>query len=346
MRVHFDIGHPAHVHLFRNAIESLSADGHEVAVTSREKEVTTDLLDAYDVEHTVLSSRGEGTLDLLKEWSLREFKTIRFDLAFDPDVVVSRHVPPAVHAANLTGAGSVVFADTENVKAVTKLTAPLVDYWCTPESYRDDYGDRHVRHRGVQELAYLHPDRFEVDRELLHEHGVDPEERFFVLRFVSMGAHHDANREGIGPATRRRLVEALSERGTVYVSAEDELPPGADGNEIPLPPEEIHHLLAAADLMATDSGTMACEAAVLGTPTARLESTADHGEVGAFVELDERGLVRHETDAEAFVDRAVDLATDPAAGDEWVEKRDAYVADSTDVTGFMLDIIERAATDD
>jgi hypothetical protein len=39
MKVLIDIGHPAHVHFFRNAIRELESKGHAVKVTARDKEV-------------------------------------------------------------------------------------------------------------------------------------------------------------------------------------------------------------------------------------------------------------------------------------------------------------------
>lgn len=343
MRVQFDVAHPAHVHLFRNAITSLAADGHTVAVTSREKEMTTDLLDAYDIEHTVLSERRTGTLGTLAEWGTREVKTIRFARRFDPDVVVSRLVPTAVHAAKAAGAASVVFADTENVETVARVTTPLVDYFCTPESYQKDYGAVHRRHAGVQELAYLHPDRFTPDRELLRDHGVDPEDPYFVLRFVAMDAHHDGERAGLRTETKRELVEELSGLGTVYVSSEGDLPPGLDGYEIPVPPAAIHHLMADADVLATDSVTMATEAGLLGTPAVRFEAPANEGVLGALVEVESRGLVDTRTEDAAVHRRTVELAESDEAEAEWAEKRDAYLEDSVDVTQYMLDVIAEAA---
>ena len=343
MRVHFDVAHPAHVHLFKNAIRTLARDGHTVAVTSRRKEVTTDLLDAYDIEHTVLSSQGSGTLATVAEWGLRELRTLLFARRFDPDVVVSRLVPTAVHGAKVAGAESVVFADTENVEHVARVTAPLVDYYCTPQSYQKDYGRRHRRHAGVQELAYLHPDWFEPDREVLRAHGVDPEEPYYVLRFVTNEAHHDADRQGFAAAAKRDLVADLSEHGTVYVSSEGDLPPDLGGHEVPVPPEAIHDLLAEADLMATDSGTMATEAALLGTPTVRYESPAAEGLLGAFVELADSGLVEQFTDEASVRRRALELATSTEAGREWRERRDRYLEGATDVTEYMLDVIEEAA---
>jgi hypothetical protein len=39
MKILIDIGHPAHVHFFKNAIRELEGRGHEVKVTARDKEV-------------------------------------------------------------------------------------------------------------------------------------------------------------------------------------------------------------------------------------------------------------------------------------------------------------------
>ncbi|MFD1641994.1 DUF354 domain-containing protein [Halohasta litorea] len=343
MRVQFDLTHPAHVHLFKNASRELAADGHTVAVASREKEVTTALLDAYGIEHTVLSTKGTTTAALVSEWALRELRTIDFTRKFDPDVVVSRALPSAVHAAALTGAKSIVVTDTEYAWKVSKLIAPFVDYWCTPSSFSRDYGDTHRTYEGFDELAYLHPNRFSVAPERLREHGVDPEEPYFVLRFVSMGAHHDVSRSGLSPDAKRRLVEELADHGTVYISSERPLPPELGDHESPVPPEEIHQLLAGAALLVGDSETMATEAALLGTPTIRVNSHATDEALGVFVELEDRGLVESIGDEETAHDRAVELATDPEAGDRWAQRRDALLDDSIDVTDYLLDVIQEAA---
>ncbi len=343
MRVLFDIAHPAHVHLFKHAIRELAREDHAVCVISREKEVTTQLLDAYGIEHTVLSSKGTYKLSLLTEWSMRELRTLKFALAFDPDVIVSRVVPTAVHAATLTGAGSVVFSDTEHSWKIARLIAPLTDYWCTPESFNDDYGRPHHRHKGFHELAYLHPNWFTPDRERLREYGVDPDEPYFVLRFVSMGAHHDVSRNGLSAETKRRLVEELSAHGTVYISSEGPLPDDLKAYEVPIPPEAIHDLLSEAKLMVTDSETMATEAALLGTPTIRSNSHAENDVLGIFVELEERELVISTADETAARETALELATSSTASEEWTERRDKLLDETIDVTEYMLEVIKNAA---
>ena len=57
MKILFDMGHPAHVHFFKNTIWELEKKGHQVKVTARDKDVTIALLEAYGIAHVV---RGEG----------------------------------------------------------------------------------------------------------------------------------------------------------------------------------------------------------------------------------------------------------------------------------------------
>lgn len=342
-RIHFDVTHPAHVHLFRHAIDELADDGHSVVVSSREKELTADLLDAFEIPHTVLSTMGDHKTALISEWALRSVRTLRYDRRFDPDVVVSRLSPAAVASATLTGAGSVAFHDHEGTNRLAGALAPFLDRLCTPESFDADFGAPHRRHPGVQELAYLHPDRFEPDRDRLRDHGVDPDSPYFVLRFVSMGAHHDVGLTGIRPAARRQLVETLSERGPVYVSDEAAGPVDPPAESVPVPPELIHDLLSEAALFVTDSNTMATEAGLLATPVVRSGAYAATDEFSNFAVLGRAGLVESIADETAAVERAEALAADPDAGDRWRRRRDAYVADATDVTDHIVETVLEVA---
>ena len=57
MKFLIDINHPAHVHFFRNPIKLLIDRGHEVMVTSRDKEMALDLLEELGIP---MSSRWIG----------------------------------------------------------------------------------------------------------------------------------------------------------------------------------------------------------------------------------------------------------------------------------------------
>jgi len=73
MKILIDIGHPAHVHFFHHPIRLLQEEGHELLVTSRDKEMALELLDRLGVPHTPLSRHsGGGVSALVRELLQRD----------------------------------------------------------------------------------------------------------------------------------------------------------------------------------------------------------------------------------------------------------------------------------
>jgi len=342
VRVLFDVTHPALVHLFEAPARTLADRGHEVAVAAREKDVTTDLLDAAGIPYAVASRAGTGPLSRVAELAARELGLLRVARRVRPDVVVSQVDPAAVHVARLVGASAVVFDDSEHERVAASVTHPFADVVCTPAGFRRDVPNQR-RYDGFHELAYLHPERFTPDPDGLREHGVDPDEPYAVVRFVSWAAHHDVGQEGFSPAGKRRLLAGLAEHATVYVSSEGDAPAGADADPLPVPPERVHDLLAFADCYVGDSQTMATEAAVLGTPAVRSNSFAGDGDMSNFRELeDEYGLLASFEDEDAAIERAVDLVRDPPT-EALARRRERLLADKVDVASFVVDVVEGVA---
>ncbi|WP_254270972.1 DUF354 domain-containing protein [Haloarcula marina] len=338
MNVHFEVGHPAHVHLFKHAIWELQDRGHETFVTAREKEVTTDLLDAYDIDYKVLSRQADSTPKLILEWAVRELKLIRAIRQFDSDVVVSHLSPVAAQAAKLTGTPSVTFTDDEvETRTLAKLTVPFTSRICTPACFELDYNGKHRRYDGYHELAYLHPDRFEPDPEPLREAGVTVDEPYYVLRFVSWAAHHDVGQSGFSNAAKQELVEYLSERGQVYITSESPLPAAFEEYRLPVPPETIHDLLYYADGYVGDSQTMAIEAGVLGTPAVRSNSFVGDDDLSTFRELEEWGLVYNIRDENEAVEKVKSLVESPETAAEWDYRRERLLEERVDVTDVVVE---------
>jgi predicted glycosyltransferase len=348
MNVCFDIQHPAHVHLFKHALWDLQSAGHETLVLSRDKEMTVALLEAYDIDHRLLSRRRDGPGAVL-ELGQREIRTFRAARAFDPDVFVSRMSTPAAHASRLLGARNVAITDTDLDstplgRLVHAVTLPFVDVLCHSPGLR--LPKLAAEHRVVpfQELAYLHPDRFTPDGSALRAHGVDPDEPYYVLRLAGWDAYHDVGRHGIEQVTLRELVSYLSARGRVYVSAERELPPGVDAEPLPTPAHLVHDLLAFANCYVGDSGTMSTEAALLGTPAVRVASNVGVDDEQVFNTLEEEyGLLASFADGRDAVRRVRELVESETTHDEWQERRRTLLSDATDVTGDLIAVIEEAA---
>jgi predicted glycosyltransferase len=260
--------------------------------------------------------------------------------SFDPDVIVSRLNPPAAHASIITRCPSIVFDDSEVVRLAGRITHPFADIICTPANFDLDLGDKQERYDGFHELAYLGPDQFEPKKEVLKEFDIDVDSEYSVLRFVSWGAHHDVNEEGLSREAKEKLVSRLSDMGDVYITSESEIPSKFEEYRLPVPPKEIHHLLYFSNLYVGDSQTMATEAAVLGTPAIRTNTFAYDDDMSNFVKLEEDyGLLRSTTDE----DEAIQLAS------EWFEsshlqttfhqRRKNLLDDTEDVCTYILDRI-------
>lgn len=341
MKVMVTVQHPAHVHFYRHPIRELRSAGHDVWVFVRDKEITSQLLAAYDVPHRVLASLSGSLAGMATAQALYELRLLRRARRIEPDVITSIGGVAASHVASLSGARSVIFTDSEGTPA-NRLMVPFADVICTPRGLDADYGGAHRRYDGYHELAYLHPDRFEPADDLLVECGVDPDDRYFVLRFVAWNAHHDVGQEGFSRERKRELVSFLSERGEVYITSEDELPAEFEPYRLPVPPERMHDLLARADLYVGDSQTMATEAAVLGTPAVRSNSFAGDGDMSNFLELDrEYDLLVSTPDEAEAVRAAKSLADDPQATGRWQRRRDRLVADKIDVTEYIVETLEQ-----
>ncbi|MFB6163761.1 MAG: DUF354 domain-containing protein [Haloarculaceae archaeon] len=330
------VQHPAHVHFFRHAIRTLEREGHSVHVFARDKAVAVALLDAFDIDHEVLAGpAGASLAGLARTQATYEARLLRRAVAIRPDVVAGIGGVAAAHVANLVGARGVVFTDTEHAALVNRLAFPFADRVVTPECFDGDAGDKQVRYPGYHELAYLHPDRFDPDPSVPRSVGLDPDERYVVLRAISWDASHDVGAGGFEDVTD--VVERLEATGArVLVTAEGDVPAGLDDRTASVEPHRIHDLLAFADLFVGEGATMAAESAVLGTPAVYVNSLR----MGYTDELEARygllfncqGAFRHE--------RALRVATTALTADvDWTARRDRLLADKADTTDAILTVL-------
>ena len=120
MRILVDIGHPAHVHFYRNFISRINS-GNEVYVTARDKEVTFSLLNNYGISYL---SRGGGGRTLFEKFTYL-FKAVRFILSIvrknNIDLLTGINNPYVSIAGFLCGKPSVVFNDTEHARLTSNI---------------------------------------------------------------------------------------------------------------------------------------------------------------------------------------------------------------------------------
>lgn len=266
MKIFIDIGHPAHVHYFRNFIKDMEKKGHSFFITARDKEMTQYLLDKYKIQYR---SRGTGSnsfIGKLVYLFYADFVLFFSALKYKPDLFFSFMSPYASHIAKLTNKPHIAFDDTEHAKFGKLLYEPFTDLICTPVSYRYRINKVHVKFNSYMELSYLHPSVFKPSRNILNELGIEKNEKYTIIRFVAWNANHDRGHSGISNSNKINAVNQFLKFGKVFITSEVELPNELKDYELKISPEKIHDFMAFASLLYGESATMASESAVLGIP--------------------------------------------------------------------------------
>jgi len=338
-----DLGHPAHVHLFRYAIGEWRERGHEVVLVARDKDIVTDLMDAFGWTYTIGSRARTGKVGLFLELIEHDWRVLSVARKCRVDVMLGTSVAIA-HASRFLHAKSIVFNedDLDVARMFAKLTYPFADYIITPRCVRGDYGAKHIVHDSYHELAYLHPNRFTPDPSVLADLGISKGERFFILRFVALKAAHDIGESGLSLGLRRRLIRELSRLGRVFITTEAELAEEFRPYQIHMSPEKMHDALYYATMLISDSQTMTIEAAVLGTPAIRCNTFV--GRCSVIEELEHKygltyGLLPKDEDK--MFDKIMELLDDENLHNRWQQRRKRMLQDKIDLTSWMVDFVER-----
>jgi len=346
LRILIDIGHPAHVHFFKYLIRNLEKDGHFVKITARDKEVTHALLKAYGFDYV---SRGELKKSMLKKaFGLFSVDYTLYKIAkdFRPDLLLGVHNPYVAHAGTLLRKPSIIFTDTENVGIASYLTFPFADIIWTPSCFMEKINPKkQVKFDGFKELAYLHPHFFHPDYSVVERLGISRSEKFIIVRFISWSASHDTSLYGIQRGKEIELIKSLEHYGRVFITSERPLNDDLEKYRVNIPPEDMHSLLFYADLYIGEGGTMAAEAAVLGTPSIHVEANSEGIATGSlsgnFREFRDRyGLLHFYADQDEAFSKAVELLKNSRTKEEWKKKRENLLKDKVDVTAWMTDFVE------
>ena len=339
MKILFSVSHPAHVHLFKNAIWKLQDLNHDILICARKKEVTIDLLKKYGFTYTVISESKPSRVHLVAEQIQRVMRFRSIVSEFKPDLSISTMDPSLAFVSRLMGVPYVCLADTEHASASINGALPFTKAVLTPSCFSKEMGPKQIRYNGYHELAYLHPNRFIPNPAVLTELGLAEGDPFIIVRFVSWQASHDVGQHGI--RDKVGLVKALEQYGRVLITSEGALPPELQPYQIRVSPEKLHDLLYYATLYVGEGGTTASECAVLGTHAIYVNSLG----LGYVAEEDEKyhlvsDFSRRDCTDETVLAEARRLLQNPNLRREGKEKGEALVQDKIDVTAFMVWFVE------
>lgn len=334
MKILIDIGHPAHVHYFKNFIFKTIESGNKVKIVARDKEVTLDLLKFYELK---FENRGRGGNSFLKKFIYFPFAIFKFfiySIKFKPDYFLSFASPYLPIVSWVFKKPLITIDDTEHDNLTHTIYKPFSSLIITPSFFKKNFGEKHIKINTIFELGSLHPDVFSPIRSSLKKENPN-NKKFALLRFVEWNATHDLNEKGFSLELKEKIVKELSKHLEVYISSEGLLPKSLEEFRLKISPEEIHDMLFDAEIFIGDSGTMTVEAALLGTPAIMFSSTAK--KLGNFISLrDEYSLLMLCDEEKVLLNLIKKLIENKDCKRLWNERSKNFMNTKINFTEFLL----------
>jgi len=323
-RILIDMGHPAHVHFWKNFIWEMEKKGHEFKIAVREKNPMKELLGHYQIPFTDIGSPPSGTLNKALRMPANDMKLLKIARDFKPDVLTGIGSPYVAQVGKLIRKPSYIFTDTEHAKLINKLAVPFATKVLTPGCFLNDLGSKHIRYNSFHELAYLHPNRFK-------DKGIG--KRNIIIRLSSWDASHDKGRQVIEDIIFSHLSKKLAVYGDVVNSREEGIRMTLQGRLYE--PWQLHAIMKNAILYIGDGATMATESALLGVPSIYISPLA--GTMGNHIDLEHYRLLYSlkELPNEKLLEM---IFSTPRS--LWKSHQKNMLKDKIDMTKFMIEYFE------
>lgn len=334
MRVLVDIGHPAHVHLFKNIALDMQQKGHIFFFTVRSGENEALLLEQLGFEYSIIGHKRRGVLSKLAGLVVFTARIILIARDFRPDLFLSHGSMYAGYASLFAHKPHIALEDTGNMEQLI-FSVWASDVILTPDTITKSLGKKQIKYSGFHELAYLDPMVFKPDAQVLDLIKVKEGERYAILRFISWRATHDIGENGIGIEDKIVLVKKLSAEMKVFISSEEELPEELAKYKLEIPFHMIHHVLAFADVYIGEGATMATESSILGVQSIYLSS------IDAFnhFNLESYGLLKRIKPSHNML-QEIEQSMKKITRIGFAENHSKMLSDKINVVAFMVWFIE------
>jgi len=342
MNILIDIGHPAHVHLFKNLIKSLQ-NKNRIYITVKNIASAIRLLEKYNINYIDIGRKSDSIISKAINQFYYNWRIFKIVHKYKIELGISSSISIA-QVSKLTKMKSIMFDDDDDEvqPLMTKFGHPFADSVLSPDVLKGKRRKKQtLYYSGFHELAYLHSNRFTPDINVLKELGIKPNETFFIMRFNVFKAHHDVGIYGLNIEQKLRLIELLKPYGKIFITTEREIEPELKKYKLSVSPEKIHSLLYYATMLIGDSQTMTSEAAILGTPAIRSNSFV--GKISYLEEEEHKyGLTYgfKPEDFEKMLAKIDDLLKMSDLNEEWQKRRERMLSDKIDVTAFMVWFVE------
>jgi predicted glycosyltransferase len=350
MKILVALNHPAHYYIFKFTVKNLKESGYNVQYVIREKDVLEKLLISEKVDFIKINEKrlrksnafsviSNGILELVKQ----DYNLLKLVLKWRPNIMIGTDIA-ITHIGKLLRIPSFVFNedDYEINKLFCKSSYPFATKIVAPDICSvGKYDHKKISYCGFQKMAYLHPDYFQPDFDLIRD-IVGVNDKYFIIRLVSLTSGHDieGKHTGMDEDLIDKLLIVLNKHGKVFINNEGPLSPKYEKYRLKIVANQMHHLLAFATMLIGDSQTMCAEAGLLGTPFIRFNDFV--GKIGYLNEIENRyqlGFGVPTSQPEIVIETAALILQTPNVKEVWKERKTRIFNEKIDVTRFYTDLI-------
>lgn len=327
-KILFDIGHPAHVHLFKNLALYFIQTESKVLFTVRTKEFEKVLLKKENLPYVVIGSNSRSIFGKLIGVITKNFKLIREVRKFKPNMIISHGSFYAAQVAWLLHIPSLTLEDTGNREQIF-LYKYFTQVILTPNSIGRQFSKKQIFYNGLHELAYVTKNIIQSNIDSVIDN------KPILVRFVSWGASHDTYSKKLSTIQKIQLINILNSKGKVLITAEGVLPDQLEKYKIKIDPSDFHSILQKSSLVISEGSTTAIEACLLGVPTIYIGDCSPK----VMQALVERGMLVATKNISEIIELVTELLS-LTYFNSLQNKRNELMSESVDLTRLLIWIIE------
>ena len=336
MKILIPITHPADFHSFKNVVRVLEARGYEFMFFVRDRECIVELVESQGYNYVCYGKGGNSFLSKLFQIPIIDWRLLKVAKKFKPDLFLSFLSPYGAHVSWLIKKTHIALDDTEHARLQQMMYRPFTDVILSPYVYNIKLHKRQLLFQSFKELLYLHKNYFKADDSIFAQLGIERDEQYVVVRFVSWNAYHDMGVCALSFDDKLRIINELSSRGRVFISSEGDLPKELEKYRLPIHPSQLHSVLYYATLCVSEGATTASEAAILGTPTIYINPLR----VSYCVEEEKNGLLWQIINIDVVIRKITEILNNPNAKIEHKNRLDNLTSQMIDGTQLLVWFIE------
>ncbi|MDX9694899.1 MAG: DUF354 domain-containing protein [Bacteroidales bacterium] len=334
MRIIIDIGHPAHVHLFKHTAASLVKNGWEVMFSVREKGENVDLLVQYGFDFVIYGHTNRSIVSKILSLAQKNYSLYRVIKEFKPSITISHSSFYLAQVSWLCRIPNLTLEDTGNMEQIL-LYLPFTKYILTPKDYNRNHGKKHLYYDGFHETAYILP-LIKNQNDFSNEKSTN----IILIRLVDWAASHDFGHSGLTSNTIDEIINLVGSRFQIKILSEKPLPAHLHHLALKIQASQLHDLLNNVRLYIGEGATLASECALMGIPSVYVNSRSA-GVINAQVEA---GLLYHFKSSERVLDKIKDILSDDKYFSHHKTLAQEFLRNKIDLSKFLVWFIENYPT--